>query len=111
MAGDDTFEIHAQRNGRWTIENQCRTEEEAVVEARLLFERKQCTGVKVIKEAFDESTKLYRQQTVFRLSNSSSGSGGPGMSSGTNARATRNTSGGARNGGASRRSLLDLLKG
>lgn len=63
----EVFEVQTLSNGRWTIQSRCRTEQQAIAEAREFFDRRLCTGVKVVKEAFDEAASLYREFTVFRL--------------------------------------------
>lgn len=63
----EVYEVQTLNNGRWTIQSRCRTEDQAIAEAHEFFDRRQCIGVKVVKEAFDESAKLYREHTVFRL--------------------------------------------
>lgn len=69
----EIFEVVTLNNGRWTIQSRCRTEAQAVAEAREYFDRRQCTGVKVVKEAFDAEANLYREFTVFRLPSSNTG--------------------------------------
>jgi hypothetical protein len=61
------YEVQTLNHGRWTIQSRCLTEQQAIAEAREFFDRRQCIGVKVVKEAFDEAAKLYREQTVYRL--------------------------------------------
>lgn len=63
----EVYEVQVLKQGRWTIQSRCRTEEQAIAEAHECFDRRQCIGVKVVKEAFDEAAKLYREHTVFRL--------------------------------------------
>jgi hypothetical protein len=63
----EVYEVQVLKQGRWTIQSRCRTEEQAIAEAHEYFDRRQCVGVKVVKEAFDEAAKLYREHTVFRL--------------------------------------------
>ena len=63
----EVFEVRTLNNGRWTILSRCRTEEQAIAEAREAFDRRVGTGVRVVKEAFDETSGLYREFTVFRL--------------------------------------------
>ncbi|MBM3483458.1 MAG: hypothetical protein FJX66_09135 [Alphaproteobacteria bacterium] len=63
----EIFEVLTQNNGRWTIHSRCRTETQAIAEAREFFDRRQCSAVKVVKEAFDQEANLYREFTVFRL--------------------------------------------
>ncbi len=63
----EVYEVQTLNNGRWKIQSRCRTEQQAVAEAHEFFDRRQCIGVKVVKEAFDETAQLYREFTVFRL--------------------------------------------
>ncbi len=72
----EVYEVQTLSNGRWTIQSRCRTEQQAVAEAHEFFDRRQCVGVKVVKEAFDEKAQLYREFTVFRLPGSTSGAAG-----------------------------------
>jgi len=66
----EIYEVLTQNNGRWTIQSRCRTEAQAVAEAREFYDRRQCSSVKVVKEAFDKEANLYREFTVFRLPSS-----------------------------------------
>ncbi|MGD9535931.1 MAG: hypothetical protein AB7P52_02025 [Alphaproteobacteria bacterium] len=66
----EMYEVQTLKQGRWTIQSRCRSEEQAIAEAHEYFDRRQCVGVKVVKEAFDDSAKLYREHTVFRLPSS-----------------------------------------
>lgn len=68
----EVYEVQTLNNGRWTIQSRCRTEQQAIAEAHEFFDRRHCVGVKVVKEAFDETARLYREFTVFRLPASSS---------------------------------------
>ena len=56
-------------------EQRCRNEEEAVAEARELFDSRHFQSVKVVKEAFDQAAKLYRETTVFSLPNGNGDAG------------------------------------
>ena len=74
----NVFEVQTLKDGRWMIEQRCRNEEEAVAEAKDLFDSCHFQLVKVVKEAFDQAAKLYRETTVFSLPNGNSGNaGGP----------------------------------
>ena len=68
----EIFEVLTQNNGRWTIQSRCRSETQAIAEAREFFDRRQCSAVKVVKEAFDQEANLYREFTVFRLPSTAS---------------------------------------
>lgn len=87
----EVYEVQTLNNGRWTIQSRCRTEQQAVAEAHEFFDRRQCIGVKVVKEAFDETAQLYREFTVFRLPASTGqgkakgASGAPGHPAGKSA--------------------------
>ena len=78
MENPNVFEVQTLKDGRWMIEQRCRSEDEAVAEARDLFDSRHFKSVKVVKEAFDQSAKLYRETTVFSLpeANGSGGNGG-----------------------------------
>jgi len=64
---DNTFEVQTLKDGRWMIEHRCQNENEAIAEARDLFESRYIRGVKVVKEMYDQAAKLYRETTVFTL--------------------------------------------
>ena len=64
-----------QVDGRWKAEQRCRNEEEAVAEARELIDSRHFQSVKVVKEAFDQAAKLYRETTVFSLPNGNGDAG------------------------------------
>lgn len=64
---DNTYEVQTLKDGRWMIEHRCHNENEAIAEARDLFESRHIRGVKVVKEMFDQAAKLYRETTVFTL--------------------------------------------
>ncbi|MSO74012.1 MAG: hypothetical protein EXQ99_02510 [Alphaproteobacteria bacterium] len=86
MTGNaEVYEVQTLNNGRWTIQSRCRTEMQVIAEAHEFYDRRQCTGVKVVKEAFDKTANLYREFTVFRLPMSTAtgqrGRGGPVASS------------------------------
>ncbi len=116
----EVYEVQTLNNGRWTIQSRCRTEEQAVAEAHQFFDRRQCIGVKVVKEAFDEAAQLYREFTVFRLPGST-GQGAPRGKPGVDSQARLGLNGKTSANGAGpsaaaspaprRRSLSDFLMG
>lgn len=61
-----TFEVQTFKNGRWLIERRCRSEQEALAEADELYAHDHCKAIKVVKEAFDHSEKLYRESLILR---------------------------------------------
>jgi hypothetical protein len=67
MDNPNVFEVQTLKDGRWMIEQRCRNEQEAVAEARDLFETRHFQSVKVVKELFDQAAKLYRETTIFSL--------------------------------------------
>ena len=69
MENPNVFEVQTLKDGRWMIEQRCRNEEEAVAEAKDLFDSRHFQSVKVVREAFDQAAKLYRETTVFSLPN------------------------------------------
>ena len=73
MENPNVFEVQTLKDGRWMIEQRCRSEDEAVAEAKDLFDSRHFKSVKVVKEAFDQAAKLYRETTVFTLPNSNGG--------------------------------------
>ena len=75
MENPNVFEVQTLKDGRWMIEQRCRNEEEAVAEARGLFDSRHFQSVKVVREAFDQAAKLYRETTVFSLPNGNGDSG------------------------------------
>ncbi|MDA0229594.1 MAG: hypothetical protein O3B21_05335 [Proteobacteria bacterium] len=77
MENPNVFEIQTLKDGRWMIEQRCRNEDEAVAEARGLFDSRHFQSVKVVREAFDQAAKLYRETTVFSLPNSNGDASGP----------------------------------
>ncbi|MSO68940.1 MAG: hypothetical protein EXQ98_01470 [Alphaproteobacteria bacterium] len=87
MSGNaEVYEVQTLNSGRWTIQSRCRTEQQPIAEAHELYDRRQCIGVKVVKEAFDAAAKVYRESTVFRLPTTTSqaiarGRGGSAASS------------------------------
>jgi hypothetical protein len=103
----EIYEVQTLNNGRWTIQSRCRTEAQAVAEACEFFDRRQCTGVKVVKEAFDEAAKLYREFTVFRLpsaaAQAAAKAGGPAKTTTTATQSNKADSGSKRKG------LLEIL--
>jgi hypothetical protein len=72
MDTPNVFEVQTLKDGRWMIEQRCRNEDEAVAEAKDLFDSRHFQSVKVVKEAFDHAAKLYRETTVFSLPNGNS---------------------------------------
>lgn len=99
----EIFEVLTQNNGRWTIQSRCRTETQAIAEAREFFDRRQCTGVKVVKEAFDKEANLYREFTVFRLpSTASAAAKSPSKAAPINGQAKQEAA-------PKRRGLLEIL--
>ncbi|MDP6474657.1 MAG: hypothetical protein QF449_10825 [Alphaproteobacteria bacterium] len=75
MENPNVFEVQTLKDGRWMIEQRCRNEEEAVAEARELFDSRHFQSVKVVREAFDQAAKLYRETTVFSLPNGNGDTG------------------------------------
>ncbi len=75
MENPNVFEVQTLKDVRWMIEQRCRNEEEAVAEARDLFDSRHFQSVKVVREAFDQAAKLYRETTVFSLPNGNGDSG------------------------------------
>jgi len=73
MENPNVFEVQTLKDGRWMIEQRCRSEDEAVAEAKDLFDSRHFKSVKVVKEAFDQAAKLYRETTVFTLPDSNGG--------------------------------------
>ncbi len=67
MENPNVFEVQTLKDGRWMIEQRCRSEDEAVAEAKDLFDSRHFKLVKVVKEAFDQAAKLYRETTIFSL--------------------------------------------
>lgn len=100
----EIFEVLTLNGGRWTIQSRCRTEAQAIAEAREFFDRRQCTGVKVVKEAFDKEANLYREFTVFRLPSSNSAA-----SPKTAQKAAEANASGKQAAGQKRRGLLEIL--
>jgi hypothetical protein len=80
MENPNVFEVQTLKDGRWMIEQRCRNEEEAVAEARDLFDSRHFQSVKVVREAFDQAAKLYRETTVFSLPNSNGDASSPMLS-------------------------------
>lgn len=79
MENPNVFEVQTLKDGRWMIEQRCRSEDEAVAEAKDLFDSRHFKSVKVVKEAFDQAAKLYRETTVFSLPDANGGGGGGQM--------------------------------
>ena len=77
MENPNVFEVQTLKDGCWMIEQRCRNEEEAVAEARDLFDSRHFQSVKVVRETFDQAAKLYRETTVFNLPNGNSEASGP----------------------------------
>ena len=77
MENPNVFEVQTLKDGRWMIEQRYRNEEEAVAEARDLFDSRHFQSVKVVREAFDQAAKLYRETTVFSLPNGNGDAAGP----------------------------------
>ena len=75
MENPNVFEVQTLKDGRWMIEQRCRNEEEAVAEARELFDSRHFQSVKVVREAFDQAAKLYRETTIFSLPNGNGDTG------------------------------------
>ncbi len=73
MENPNVFEVQTLKDGRWMIEQRCRSEDEAVAEAKDLFDSRHFKSVKVVKEAFDQAAKLYRETTVFSLPDANGG--------------------------------------
>jgi len=73
MENPNVFEVQTLKDGRWMIEQRCRSQDEAVAEAKDLFDSRHFKSVKVVKEAFDQAAKLYRETTVFTLPDSNGG--------------------------------------
>ena len=69
MENPNVFEVQTLKDGRRMIEQRCRNEEEAVAEAKDLFDSRHSQSVKVVREAFDQAAKLYRETTIFSLPN------------------------------------------
>ena len=65
MENPNVFEVQTLKDGRRMIEQCCRNEEEA----RDLFDSRHFQSVKVVREAFEQAAKLYRETTVFSLPN------------------------------------------
>ncbi len=63
---ENIYEVQSLKDGRWMIEHRCRNEDEAIAEARDLYETRHYRAVKVVKEMFDNAAKLYKETTVFR---------------------------------------------
>ena len=77
MENPNVFEVQTLKDGRWMIEQRCRNEQEAVAEAKDLFDSRHYQSVKVVREAFDQAAKLYRETTVFSLPNGDGDASGP----------------------------------
>jgi hypothetical protein len=104
----EVFEVQTLSNGRWTIHSRCRTEQQAIAEAREAFDRRIGTGVKVVKEAFDQAASLYREFTVFRLPTSTLAQGTPKNTAATKSPAS-NAAASNSKAPRRRRSLFGLL--
>ncbi len=112
MENPNVFEVQTLKDGRWMIEQRCRNEEEAVAEAKDLFDSRHFQSVKVVKEAFDQAAKLYRETTVFSLPNGSGGggdAGGPMIDGPTRAPAPRQTAK-KKKAKPQKKSLLDFFR-
>ena len=73
MENPNVFEVQTLKDGRRMIEQCCRNEEEA----RDLFDSRHFQSVKVVREAFEQAAKLYRETTVFSLPNGNGDAAGP----------------------------------
>ena len=92
------------------IEQRCRNEEEAVAEARDLFDSRHFQSVKVVRETFDQVAKLYRETTVFSLPNGNSDASGP-ILAGPKKRPNQRPKGGeTQDSEATKNSLLDFFR-
>lgn len=59
------FEVHSLRNGNWYIDSVYDDREQALHEARDLFERRHHRGVKVIQENYDDESDISISRTIF----------------------------------------------
>ena len=71
--GSQIFEIHVQREGRWTIDRTAEGQDDAESQARTLLRGKGITAVKVVREVVNGATS--RETVVFEQT-SQSGSAG-----------------------------------
>ncbi len=111
MENPNVFEVQTLKDGRWMIEQRCRNEEEAVAEARDLFDSRHFQSVKVVRELFDQAAKLYRETTVFTLPNGNGGVSGPMVSEPKGASSAPKTAVKRKSAMPQRkRSLLDFLR-
>lgn len=58
MENPNVFEVQTLKDGRWMIEQRCSNQDEAVAEAKNLFDSRHFQSVTVVKEAFDQSANL-----------------------------------------------------
>jgi flagellar basal body-associated protein FliL len=61
----NTFEVRTFKDGRWTTDTRCNSNEEALAIANTLAGDRHIDGVKVVEETYDESDGLFREKTVF----------------------------------------------
>ena len=59
------FEVHALRNGNWYIDSVHDDREQALHEARDLFDRRHRRGVKVIQENYNDEKDTSVTRTIF----------------------------------------------
>jgi flagellar basal body-associated protein FliL len=61
----NTFEIRTFKDGRWTTDSRCNSNEEALAVANTLAGDRNIAGVKVVEETYDEDQGLFREKTIF----------------------------------------------
>jgi flagellar basal body-associated protein FliL len=61
----NTFEVRTFKDGRWTNDSRCNSNEEALAVANTLAGDRNIGGVKVVEEAYDEADGLFREKTIF----------------------------------------------
>lgn len=69
MSQHTTFEVHAQKNGQWTIHETYKghQREEALEDAKtLLSNSSHIEGVKVVKETLDADSGIFNDSVIFK---------------------------------------------
>ena len=63
-----SYEVQANKNGKWVIESVQPDEDAAVYDAQLLLRGKSTMSVRVVKEIYNPNDDSYRTKVVFRRS-------------------------------------------
>ncbi len=63
-----SYEVQADKNGKWVIESVQPDEDAAIYDAQLLLRGKTTMSVRVVKEIYNPNDDSYRTKVVFRRS-------------------------------------------